>query len=116
MSAGQAKLPSAEEGDAIQRDTANWIDVFYRAASEPGACPPWGDLFNRIASQADYGNRKCCNLMRDDAHLNDHDSEAKKRPAPPLVFQTKNIPNSPYSQRNMMSGSLGLFDKPSLNY
>ena len=51
MSAGQAKLPPAEEGDAIQRDTANRIDELYRAASEPGACPPWVDLFNRIASQ-----------------------------------------------------------------
>ena len=47
MSAGQAKLLPTEEGDAIQRVTANWIDVFYRAASEPGACPPWVDLFTR---------------------------------------------------------------------
>ena len=113
MSAGQAKLPPTEEGDAVQQVTANRIDVFYRAASEPGACRPWVDLFNRIASHVDYGNRKCCNLMRVDAHLNDHDSEAKKRPAPPLVFQTKNISKSACSQRNMMSGSLGLFDKPS---
>ena len=46
MSAGQAELQPEEESDAIQRDRANRIDEFYRAASEPGARPPCMDLIN----------------------------------------------------------------------
>lgn len=51
MTALQAELPLEEGIDAILRDTADRIDELYRAASEPGARPPWMDLFNRIAGQ-----------------------------------------------------------------
>ncbi|GGJ10743.1 ImmA/IrrE family metallo-endopeptidase [Neoroseomonas lacus] len=51
MNARQAELPIDEGIDAILRDTADRIDEFYRAASDPGARPPWVDLFNRISSQ-----------------------------------------------------------------
>lgn len=51
MTALQAELPLEEGIDAILRDTADRIDELYRAAREPGARPPWMDLFNRIAGQ-----------------------------------------------------------------
>ena len=41
MTALQAELPLEEGIDAILRDTADRIDELYRAASEPGARPPW---------------------------------------------------------------------------
>ena len=48
---GQAEPLLADDGDAIQRDTADRIDDLYRAASQSRARPPWMDLLNRIASQ-----------------------------------------------------------------
>jgi hypothetical protein len=52
MTGQQGELPF-EAGptgiDAILAETADRIDELYRAAKEPGATPPWADLFNRIA-------------------------------------------------------------------
>lgn len=52
MTATQEELP-LEAGptgiDAILAETAQNIDDLYRAASAPGAPPPWSDLLNRIA-------------------------------------------------------------------
>lgn len=51
MNARQGELSADEGVDATLRDTADRIDELYRAASEPGARPPWMDLLNRISSQ-----------------------------------------------------------------
>jgi hypothetical protein len=51
MSVRQGELPADEGIGAVLRDTADRIDELYRAASAPGARPPWMDLLNRISSQ-----------------------------------------------------------------
>jgi hypothetical protein len=54
MTGAQGELPleaGATGIDAILAETADRIDELYRAASKPGARPPWMDLFNRISSQ-----------------------------------------------------------------
>lgn len=52
MTGAQGEL-SFEAGptgiDAILADTADRIDELYRAAREPGATPPWAELFTRLS-------------------------------------------------------------------